>query len=80
MGCGLWTIIDSFRLKYHFYYNSSMNKRGVTVLIRNGIYFSVLEEVRDAQENALLLKIILQGREVMIGSIYGPNTNDLTLF
>ncbi len=74
------TIIDSFRLKYHFYYNSSMNKRGVAVLIRNGIYFSVLEEVRDAQENALLLKIILQGREVMIGSIYGPNTNDLTLF
>jgi len=80
VGCGLWTIIDSFRLKYHFYYNSSMNKRGVAVLIRNGIYFSVLEEVRDAQENALLLKIILQGREVMIGSIYGPNTNDLTLF
>jgi hypothetical protein len=32
-----------------------MNKRGVTVLIRNGIDFSVLEEVRDAQENALKL-------------------------
>jgi exonuclease III len=73
-------IIDSFRLRYHFYYNSSMNKRGVAVLIRNGIDFSVLEEVRDAQENALLLRILLQGREVLIGSIYGPNTNDLTLF
>jgi exonuclease III len=57
-----------------------MSKRGVAILISNDIDCTILEEIRDVQENAIILKVLLQGREVLVGSVYGPNTNDLTLF
>jgi len=60
---------------YDFYSNSTRNKRGVGILIKKNSNFSVIEERRDVEENILVLRLLHQGnnREIIIGSIYGPN-------
>jgi exonuclease III len=59
---------------YKLLYNSSMNKRGVGILIKNDLLF--LESAREAddEENFLLVKSEIKGRTLIIGSVYGPNT------
>ena len=71
---------DSFRLKYRMIHNSSQNRRGVAILIRNDVQCSILEEVRDLQENVLCMRVELSGREIILGSVYGPNINDLSFY
>ena len=58
------------------YHNSSSNKRGVAVLFRNSLDYEILEQASDPQENAILLKVRINGREAIIGAIYGPNDNN----
>jgi exonuclease III len=65
------------------YFNStrnSRNSRGVAVLISNQVEHSVLETSVDPQENALLMKLCIKGKNVVIGSIYGPNDNNCQPF
>ena len=71
---------DSFRLKYRMIHNSSQNRRGVAILIRNDVQCVILEEVRDMQENVLCMRVELSGREIILGSVYGPNINDLSFY
>jgi exonuclease III len=68
---GLW---------YKVYFNSSRNSRGVAVLISNQVEHNVVETAADPQENALLLKMSLRGKLVVIGSVYGPNDNNCQEF
>jgi exonuclease III len=42
-------------------------------LIKNDLNFSVLDRWEEEEENALLLKVDIQGEIFTIGSIYGPN-------
>jgi exonuclease III len=67
---------------YDFYANSTRNKRGVGILIKKNSNFSVLEERRDAEENILTLRLLHQGnnRELIVGSIYGPNRAEPQFF
>jgi exonuclease III len=65
---------------YKFYYNSTSNKRGVGILIKNSLSFSDLQCIKDPEENYLLLRLVLKGKPIIIGSIYGPNTNDRNFF
>ena len=58
---------------FTFLHHSSMNKRGVGILINNNIDFSVLEREEDPEENFLLLRITLRGHQAILGSVYGPN-------
>jgi exonuclease III len=74
------SIIDAFRLRYRMIHHSSLNRRGVAVLIRNDLDLQVQEEFRDTQENALLLRVVLRGMDMIIGSVYGPNTNEFAMF
>ncbi len=62
-------VTEKLRLSYTMYHNSSTNKRGVAVLIRNSLDCVILEQAVDPQENALLLK-----------TIYGPNDNNCEPF
>ncbi len=77
---------NSFRINpyagYDFYYNSSMNKRGVGILLKKTNSFRIVEEWRDPAENVLLLKLILEGNHTpfIIGSIYGPNRYEPAFF
>jgi exonuclease III len=69
----------TFRTKpygsYEFYSHSTRNKRGVGILIKKSANLLVLEELRDEEENTLILRVKHQGNdfEFFIGSIYGPN-------
>jgi hypothetical protein len=40
----------------------------------------VLEQLADPQENALLLKTKINGKELIVGAIYGPNDNNCPPF
>jgi exonuclease III len=63
------SIIDAFRTKYRMYYHSSTNRRGVAVLIRNELDFQVLDEMRDTQENALLLRVTIRDEQLILGAV-----------
>jgi hypothetical protein len=66
--------------KYNFIHNSSMNKRGVGVLIKSSISHDILDIRRSQDENILLLHARVKGTEIVIVSIYGPNSNDPGFF
>jgi exonuclease III len=66
--------------KYKFFYNSSKNKRGVGILVKNSIDFECLDTRLSEDENAILLHCRLLGSELLIVSIYGPNSTDLEFF
>ena len=65
---------------YSFYYNSSRSSRGVGILIKKSLNFSVLKEARDLEENILGLRISISGTEIALISIYGPNSIDENFF
>jgi exonuclease III len=66
--------------KYDFFFNSSMNKRGVGILLKKNKNFVILEQLNSEDENAILLRTTLGGTEVILISIYGPNSNDPEFF
>jgi hypothetical protein len=59
---------NSFRTNphcsYKFFHNSHSNKRGVGILIKHTINFSVLDEERYEEDNILGLKIDIEGKRV----------------
>jgi hypothetical protein len=65
---------------YKFFYNSSLNKRGVGILIKNSIPISDIQCRKDPEENFLLLRLAIKGKTLILGSIYGPNNNDRNFF
>jgi exonuclease III len=60
---------------YECYFNSNSNKRGVGILIKNNSNISILQELRGADDNSLLLKATYQGSVFILASIYGPNAH-----
>jgi exonuclease III len=58
---------------YECHFNSNSNKRGVGILIKNNSNISILQELRGADDNSLLLKACYQGSVFILVSIYGPN-------
>jgi exonuclease III len=69
-------ISEKFRLRYKLYANSTRNSRGVAVLISNQVHHEVLETIRDPDENFILIRLVIKEREVVLGSVYGPNTDN----
>ena len=69
-----------FRMQYKMISNSSMSKRGVCILIKNNINMTIGEEFRDVNENILLIKATCGDNTFIIGSVYGPNTDDKKFF
>jgi exonuclease III len=66
--------------KYVAFFNSSKNKRGVGILIKNSLQAEVLRQIRSEDENILLLEIRIKGTVCAFISIYGPNSNDPVFF
>jgi len=66
--------------QYIFLHNSSANKRGTGILIKQGLPFTELRRVADPAENYLLLLADIKGKNIIIGSIYGPNDHDVQFF
>jgi exonuclease III len=70
------TILTTFEEKgYAFYHNSHKSNpsvRGVGILIKTELSYSIQEVYRDAECNILLLNITIAGCKATIGSVYGP--------
>jgi exonuclease III len=65
---------------YRFLSQSSSNKRGVGILIKQKLNLRILQEERDPEDNYLALRVSTGEKEIIIGSIYGPNTHNPGFF
>jgi hypothetical protein len=70
-------VTESFRFNpycaYRLISHSNSNKRGVGILIKHTLSFSVLDEYRDEDNNVLGILIDFEGKRVALCAIYGPN-------
>ena len=65
---------------YTLYANSSRSSRGVGILVKKSLSISVMAEAWDEDQNILALHISLAGSELILISIFGPNSNDENFF
>ncbi len=66
---------------YKLIHNSTKNKRGTGILIKNGIGLSEITRESDPDENFLAVLIEnSNGQKVIAVAIYGPNHNDAEFF
>ena len=65
---------------YRFIHNSTKNKRGVGILIKNDLNFTELSRKCDPEENYLLVMAEIKRNSVLIGCIYGPNEHNREFF
>jgi exonuclease III len=77
-------INNSFRCNpycaYRLIANSKMSRRGVGILIKNSIPYSVLREYRDESDNILGLYVDIDSKQIGLCAIYGPNKTDENFF
>jgi exonuclease III len=66
--------------KYEFHYNTTMNKRGVGILIKCALQTKVIAKRYTPNENVILLHVKIADTEVILISIYGPNSGDAEFF
>jgi hypothetical protein len=77
----IMTSLNKSKLSKHlFLYNSSSNKQGVAMLINKNLSPEIVETFKDQDENILLCAIKLNGAELILGSIYGPNNTDRNFY
>jgi hypothetical protein len=55
-------------------------KLGVAVLFSNRLDTEIMDTVKDTHENILLLRIRINGIDLIVGSVYGPNTDNCDEF
>jgi exonuclease III len=65
---------------YEFLFNSPTASRGVGILIKKTLKYSVPVKLGDATGNILVINLHVDGVPVTVGSVYGPNENDLGFF
>ena len=65
---------------YTLYHNSRKSSRGVGILISRKIKHTVIRRVIDEDDNILLLDIDFTGISFTLGTIYGPNEDDMSFF
>jgi exonuclease III len=73
-------VSDLFKFQYSTYINSTQARKGVGILIKNNSPVQVLETHRDVHENILILKCSVNDTTFILGSVYGPNTDDESFF
>jgi exonuclease III len=59
---------------YKLLYNSNGASRGVGILLKQSLDFSVLEEVKDDLHNIYGLVLSIEGKKILVIAIYGPNS------
>jgi exonuclease III len=66
---------------YMLYLNSTKESRGVGIAIKRNIAHEIKTRYDGrGDENVLLLDMVLKGKRLTVGSIYGPNGNDVGFF
>jgi exonuclease III len=70
-----------FNEGYDFFHESTSSLRGVGILISRKLNYKVIDIARDSvQHNFLLIKASINESTLVIGSIYGPNTDEDLIF
>ena len=65
------------RTSYTLYANSTRGDRGVCIAVSRNRDIEILEEIREAvTENYILIRCRVDKTEMLIGCVYGPNTNN----
>ncbi len=67
-------------LGYKFLHNSQTSSRGTAILISRRLSCTILDTFNDIDGNILLLKIRIRDITITLGSIYGPNNDDMDFF
>jgi exonuclease III len=67
-------------LGYSLFHNSVISSRGCAVLVSDRLNYVVVDAYRDEDCNMLFLKIKLDGLTITVGSVYGPNGDDVNFF
>jgi exonuclease III len=80
LGAKANVVMDQFRLHYRMFANSTLSRRGVAILIKNNLDFTMVNQYKDTDQNILLLKCKINGTELILGSVYGPNTDNQQFF
>jgi exonuclease III len=57
-----------------------MASRGVGILISKKLNFTVPEKHLDVTGNIIVINLVIDGWALTVGSVYGPNDNDLEFF
>jgi exonuclease III len=60
---------------YNFIHNSTINSRGVGILISNKLKATIHNTHKDLDCNILILDVTIHGKRLTLGSVYGPNTD-----
>jgi exonuclease III len=69
------------KTSYNLYSNSTRGDRGVCIAISRNRNVEVIEEVRETvYENYLLLRCKIDQKDILIGAVYGPNTNNVAFY
>jgi len=71
---------DAKHHSYESFFNSTKNSRGVGILISNKLNFGVVEQRTDQDQNFIVLKVKINDKIGIFGSIYGPNSMDRNFF
>ena len=65
---------------YKIYINSNKDSRGVGIAIKRKIVHEVMEIFKTDDQNVILMKVRIKGALLTIGSVYGPNGNNVNFF
>ena len=65
---------DAKGRKYDVFANSTMNSRGVAILTDCALGVTPTESFSDPEENFLFIRTVINNTQLLLGSIYGPNT------
>jgi exonuclease III len=66
---------------YKLYLNSTKESRGVGIAIKRCIAQEVKKVIMDFQnENYILLDIVIKGKRLTLGAVYGPNENNVGFY
>jgi exonuclease III len=80
LNAGNVKVENFFAPTYDLFHNSQLSKRGVCILIKSTINYTVEQEHRDDKGNVLAMKLTINGTGILVVCIYGPNNNDDTFF
>jgi exonuclease III len=61
-------------------HNSTTNSRGVGILIDKSLQHVIQNEHRDANNNVLAVKLVINDTSILLISIYGPNNNNYAFY
>ncbi len=69
------------KTSYNLYTNSTRGDRGVCIAISRDRNVEVIEEIKESVfENYLLLKCKIDQKLILLGAVYGPNTNNTAFY